>query len=232
MDESLYCGFFFYSKNYSLSQFICGRLFLLGTGCCIGEAVGIRWDDVDLEKRLIHINHTLTYYPRKEGSYKCEFRVSDPKTEAGKRDIPMMEPVYEVLVRVLVSEYERQQEEGFCIANVDGMTNFIFTNRLGNPHNPQSLNREIKRIVDAYNAEEVVKAKKQKREPVIVPRFSNHIFRHTFASRFCENETNVKVIQEVMGHSDVSTTMNIYAEVNNQVSKAAMDDLARNLNVF
>ena len=37
-----------------------------------------------------------------------------------------------------------------------------------------------------------------------------YIFRHTFASRFCENETNVKVIQEVMGHADVSTTMNIY----------------------
>lgn len=89
---------------------------------------------------------------------------------------------------------------------------FIFTNRFGNPHNPAAVNRAIKRIVDAHNAEEEIKAKKQKREPVILPRFSCHIFRHTFASRFCENETNVKVIQEVMGHADVSTTMNIYAE--------------------
>lgn len=89
---------------------------------------------------------------------------------------------------------------------------FIFTNRFGNPHNPAAVNRAIKRIVDAHNAEEEIKAKKQKREPVILPRFSCHIFRHTFASRFCENETNVKVIQEVMGHADVSTTMNIYAD--------------------
>ena len=78
------------------------------------------------------------------------------------------------------------------------MTNFIFTNRFGNPHNPQAVNRAIKRIVDTHNAEEEVEAKKKKREPIMLPRFSCHIFRHTFASRFCENETNVKVIQEVI----------------------------------
>lgn len=203
-------------------------VFLLGTGCRIGEAIGIRWDDVDMQKRIININHGLTYYPRADDTYKCEFRVSEPKTEAGVRNIPMMQPVYEVLM----DEYERQNEEGFCVVNVDGMTNFIFTNRFGVPHNPAAINRVIKRIVDAHNAEEVVKAKKEKREPMIIPRVSNHIFRHTFASRFCENETNVKVIQEVMGHSDVSTTMNIYVEVNENVTRASLENLARNLDVF
>lgn len=203
-------------------------VFLLGTGCRIGEAIGIRWDDVDLEKRIININHSLTYYPRADDTYKCEFRVSEPKTEAGVRNIPMMQPVYEILR----DEYERQNEEGFCVENVDGMTNFIFTNRFGMPHNPAAINRVIKRIVDAHNAEEVVKAKKEKREPIAIPRFSNHIFRHTFASRFCENETNVKVIQEVMGHADVSTTMNIYAEVNENVTRVSLENLARNLDVF
>lgn len=57
-------------------------------------------------------------------------------------------------------------------------------------------------------------------------------FRHTFASRFCENETNVKVIQEVMGHADVSTTMNIYAEVNQEVTRASIENLAKNMDVF
>lgn len=50
----------------------------------------------------------------------------------------------------------------FCVAEVDGMTNFIFTNRFGNPHNPQAVNRAIKRIVDAHNAEEEVEAKKRR----------------------------------------------------------------------
>lgn len=202
--------------------------FLLGTGCRIGEAIGIRWDDVDLEKRLIDINHSLTYYQRADDSFKCEFRVSQPKTEAGIRTIPMMKQVYDVLK----NEYERQEVEGFCVANVDGMTNFIFSNRFETPHNPAAVNRAIKRIVDAHNAEEEVKAKKEKREPVMIPRFSCHIFRHTFASRFCENETNVKVIQEVMGHADVSTTMNIYAEVNQDVTRASLEKLSKNMDVF
>lgn len=203
-------------------------VFLLGTGCRIGEAIGIRWDDVDMEKRIIDVNHSLTYYARADDSYKCEFRVSEPKTESGIRSIPMMQQVYDVLK----DEYECQQEEGFCVENVDGMTNFIFTNRFGMPHNPAAVNRAIKRIVDAHNSEEEVKAKKQKRDPVMIPRFSCHIFRHTFASRFCENETNVKIIQEVMGHKDVSTTMNIYADVNESVTRASLESLSKNMDVF
>lgn len=202
--------------------------FLLGTGCRIGEAVGIRWDDIDMKKRIISINHSLTYYSRSDDSFKCEFRVSEPKTEAGVRSIPMMQPVYDVLKE----EWERQTEEGFCVENVDGMTNFVFTNRFGMPHNPAAVNRAIKRIVDAHNSEEEVEAKKKKREPVMIPNFSCHVFRHTFASRFCENETNIKVIQQVMGHADVSTTMNIYAEVNHEVTKESLEKLAMNMDVF
>lgn len=110
-------------------------VFLLGTGCRIGEAIGIRWDDIDLENRVIDINHSLTYYQRADDSYKCEFRVSLPKTEAGNRRIPMMQQVYDVLQE----EYERQKQEGFCVENVDGMTNFVFTNRFGMPHNPGGM---------------------------------------------------------------------------------------------
>lgn len=181
-----------------------------------------------MNKRIISINHSLTYYSRSEDSFKCEFRVSEPKTEAGVREIPMMEPVYQMLKE----ELERQEEEGFCEENVDGMTNFIFTNRFGMPHNPAGVNRAIKRIVDAYNAEEEIEAKKKKREPIMIPRFSCHIFRHTFASRFCENETNIKVIQAVMGHADVSTTMNIYAWANPEVTRTSLENLAKNMDVF
>ena len=130
------------------------------------------------------------------------------------------------------AEYDRQKQEGFCIENVNGMTNFVFTNRFGMPHNPAAVNRAIKRIVDTHNSEEEVAAKKEKREPIMIPRFSCHIFRHTFASRFCENETNIKVIQEVMGHADVSTTMNIYAEANPDVTKSVIEKLSKNMDIF
>ena len=159
--------------------------FLLGTGCRIGEAIAVRWDDIDLENRVIDINHSLTYYSRSDDSFKCEFRVSEPKTEAGTRIIPMMQQVYDVLK----DEYERQEEEGFCVENVDGMTNFVFTNRFGMPHNPAAVNRAIKRIVDAHNSEEEVKAKKEKRDPVMIPSFSCHIFRYPNQKNIREYES-------------------------------------------
>lgn len=201
---------------------------LLGTGCRIGEAVGLRWQDVNMETRMIDINHAMTYYPRREDTYKCEFKVSLPKTDAGNRIIPMMEPVYQALK----SEYDRQLEEGFCTTVVDGFTGFIFTNRFDTIHNPAAVNRAITRIREAYNAEEIVIAKKEKRQPVIIPHFSCHHLRHTFCSRFCENETNVKVIQSVMGHANIETTMDIYAEVTDDKKKAALEELAKNLDVF
>lgn len=201
---------------------------LLGTGCRIEEVVGLRWSDIDMEKRTIDINHSMTYYPRRTDTYKCEFKVSLPKTEAGTRILPMMQPVYEALQ----SEYERQKEDGFCTAVVDGMSGFIFSNRFGMIHNPAAINRAIRRILGAHNAEEIVKAKKEKREPIIIPHFSCHHLRHTFCSRFCENETNIKIIQEIMGHASIETTMDIYAEVNSDKKKESIEKLTKNLDVF
>ena len=71
-----------------------------------------------------------------------------------------------------MEEYEYQQENGFNVIELDGMTGFIFSNRFGNLHNPQSINRTIRRISESYNAEEVLKAKKERRQPVIIP----HLF--------------------------------------------------------
>lgn len=201
---------------------------LLGTGCRIGEVIGLRWQDVDFEKRLISINHSVTYYPRRTDTTRCEFAVSLPKTEAGIRTVPMMDAVYEAFQE----EYELQKENGFSSAEVDGMTGFVFSNRFGNLHNPQSVNRTIKRIRESYNAEEVLNAKKEKRQPILIPHFSCHHLRHTFCTRFCENETNIKVIQAVMGHANIETTMDIYAEVTDMKKTEAIENLSHNLDVF
>ena len=186
---------------------------MFGTGCRIGEVVGLRWEDIDFSKKSISINHSISYYPRRDNTYKCEFRVSLPKTEAGIRTIPMLSKVQEAF------KLEQSLQDMTGMRNVielDGMKDFIFCNRFGNLHNPAAINRAIKRIVSDYNAHEIVKAKRESREPIIVPSFSSHIARHTFCSRLCENETNVKVIQAVMGHKDIQTTLDIYAEVSEQ----------------
>lgn len=204
-------------------------VFLLGTGCRIGEVIGIRWEDVDFEKRVISINHNFTYYPRTENSYKCEFALGLPKTEAGVREIPMLPTVYDALM----DEKTFQNETGMrCQAQIEGMSNFIFFNRFYNIHNPQAVNRAIKRISEDYNREEVVKAKKEKRDPIILPHFTCHSLRHTFCSRLCENETNVKLIQEIMGHKDIQTTLDIYAEITGSKKQESFEKLASKLDFF
>ena len=128
--------------------------------------------------------------------------------------------------------FERYLESGQCDVEIDGMTGFIFCNRFGNVPNPQSVNRAIKRIIADYNATEEVAAKKQHREAVLLPDFSAHHLRHTFCTRLCENETNLKVIQSVMGHKDIQTTMDVYAEATEQKKQESFERLAAKLDIF
>ena len=186
---------------------------MFGTGGRVGEIIGLRWKDVDFEKNEISINHSVSYYPKSDKSFKCEFEVHKPKTKAGIRTIPMLGKVQDALKQ----EKENQEKYGYSnVVELDGMSGFIFCNRFGNLHNAAGINRQIKRIVDDHNCREEVKAAKENREPVMIPHFSCHITRHTFCTRLCESETNIKVIQSVMGHKDIQTTMDIYAEVSEQ----------------
>lgn len=200
---------------------------LLGTGCRIGEALGLRWEDLDFENKIISINHSIVYYPS-DGTRQSVMRISKPKTEAGIRTIPMLDVVYDAFQM----EYEEQEETGFNIAEIDGMTGFVFKNRYGGVPNYNSVNQAIKRIISSYNADEVLNAKKQKREPVILPDFSCHHLRHTFATRLCEVETNLKVIQSIMGHRNIETTMDVYAEATDRKKKESMENLSTKLDIF
>lgn len=194
--------------------------FFLGTGCRVSEVVGLRWEDIHMDEGYIDINHNMVYYQRDQG--KCYFSISTTKTEAGSRIIPLLPEVRQALL----DEKAYQEEAGLiCQATVDGYTNFIFLNRFGNPHNPQTINRTIKRITLAYNEEEVEAASREKREAVLLPPFSCHNLRHTFCTRYCENETNLKVIQEIMGHKDIATTMEVYAEATKDAKVKSFENL-------
>ena len=199
----------------------------LGTGCRIGEILGLRWEDIDYEKRIISINHNLTYYPVGEDR-ASENHISTPKTEAGMRTIPMLDTVKDAFEMI----WEEQKENGWTDAEIDGMTGFVFCNRYGNIMNAQSVNRAIKRISSAYNATEEVEAKKEHREPVLLPDFSAHSLRHTFCTRLCERETNLKIIQSIMGHKDIQTTMDIYAEATEEKKQETFEHLAATMDVF
>ncbi len=198
---------------------------LFGTGARIGEAISLRWEDVDLEKGFIEINHAVSYYPTK-GDKSAQLHVHFPKTRAGIRRIPMMDVVKDALIMAK----EEQEDEGVVQPVLEGLTGFIFLNKYGDVMNPQSVNRIIKRIVNNYNYEEELEAAREHREPFLLPPFSCHICRHTFATRLCESCTNYKVIQSVMGHKQIETTLDIYADASDEKNKDVFDGLADDFN--
>ncbi len=177
---------------------------MLGTGMRVGEVTGLRWADIDMKEKTIHVNHTLVYYNHAENG--CYFAINTPKTEAGNRDIPMLGFVRDAFIQ----EKKNQFMGGVrCNAVVDGYTDFIFVNRFGNVQHQGTLNKALRRIIRDCNDEVLAKGEKN---PVLLPRFSCHILRHTFTTRLCEAGVNLKVIQDTLGHADIETTMQIYAD--------------------
>lgn len=202
--QNRFVDFVSHSKTYK--HWMTLLTVLLGTGLRIGEALGLRWDDCDFQSGIIHVSHNLVY--RVQDSGHCEYHITTPKTKAGERIVPMFEDVKNTLLR----EYRRQQEDGFNDFEVDGYTNFIFRNRFNEPLNPFVVNRAIERMIRDANMIEEEVAKAEHREPILLPHFSCHHLRHTFCTRLCENEPNIKVIQEIMGHKNIETTMDVYNE--------------------
>ena len=201
-------------------------ILLFGTGLRIGEAIGLRWDDLDFENRVIDVNHSVSFYRNEHG--KCTFHVSLPKTEAGCRIVPMMDQVEQALR----NEYDYQLEIGFNETEIMGMSGFIFQNRNGGLYVPSLVNRATKRIYTDYNAQEILEAKRQRRDAIIIPHFSCHHIRHTFCTRLCEKETNIKAIQSIMGHKDIKTTMDVYAEATDASKRDAINIISSCYGVF
>ena len=216
----------FIKSNYKYRHWLPVFTFMLGTGCRVGEVAGLRWQDCDFQKNIITIDHNLTYRPSEDGS-GCTFRISTPKTKAGERIIPMFAAVRDALI----SERIRQMESGVNQSVVDGYSGFVFSNRFNEILNPHSINRAIERIVRDYNLAESEQAEKESRKPELLPHFSAHNLRHTFCTRLCETGTNLKVIQEIMGHADITTTMDIYNEATQELKLQTFEKLEGVINI-
>ena len=187
---------------------------MANTGMRVGEITGLRWRDIDFDEGLISVNHTLVYYNHRD-EHGCYYSINTPKTKAGERTIPMTDQVK----NAFQMEREYQEEVGISsIDRIDGYDDFVFVNRFGMVQSQSTLNKAIKRIMRDCNGEILDNAVPGK-EPTLLPDFSCHSLRHTFATRLCESGTNIKVIQDVLGHADVSTTMNIYVDVTNELKK-------------
>ena len=113
-----------------------------------------------------------------------------------------------------------------CNVTIDGYTDFVFINRFGNVQHQGTLNKAIRRIIRDCNDYQIEKAGKN---PVLLPKFSCHSLRHTFTTRLVEVGVNIKVVQNVLGHADFSTTMDIYTDVTKELKKREFDDLGEKM---
>ena len=122
---------------------------------------------------------------------------------------------------IMEREYQNAMEI-HCEVMIDGYTDFVFVNRFGHTQHQGTLNKAIRRITRDCNDEVLLKGENN---PVLLPHFSCHSLRHTFTTRMCEAGVNVKVIQDALGHADISTTLNIYADVTKELKKDEFAEL-------
>ena len=129
-------------------------------------------------------------------------------------------------------EYMIAESKGFQTCEIDGYKDFVFTKKTGRVYSSERLDKALSDIIRSYNAQEEAIAKEESREPVYLPHFSCHVLRHTFCTRLCERDVNLKVIQTVMGHANIKITMDIYAEVSEEKQRMEIEKMADELDVF
>ncbi|MDO5327754.1 MAG: site-specific integrase [Clostridia bacterium] len=158
---------------------------LLHTGMRSGEMLGLRWEDIDFEDRQIHVLHTLSDVA---GTYF----LTTPKTKGSKRTIHMSETVYNLL-----HEHRKHQVELQMALDVFPHPEMVFTSTSGNYKDRSCLNTGFKRFLKGAEFEFL----------------TLHCLRHTNATLLLNSGVDLKIVSEHLGHSDVGTTGNIYADV-------------------
>ena len=183
---------------------------LMNTGMRIGEACGLTWDNIDFKNDLIRVDHTLIYYSR-EG--KATYSINTPKTESGNRVIPMLSDVKEVLLNL--KDYQERNQLS-CIDIVDGISGFVFINRDLKVLNNGAVNKGLRRMIRDCN-DEILLRDDVSKDTVLIPMFSCHNLRHSFATNIVEAGVDIKTCQSILGHADITTTYNIYVDVTKEM---------------
>lgn len=163
-------------------------LFVVGLslGLRHGEALALRWSDVSFDAGTIRIEHTLH---RAKGG----FTFGEPKSAASRRSVS----IPPILADQLRAHKVRQAERRLKAGPIWQDHNLVFTSSIGTPLDMTNNLRDLHRILEAHN----------------LPRLRFHDLRHTSATLLLAQGVEPRLIMDVLGHSQISTTMNLYAHV-------------------
>lgn len=179
----------------------------LNTGMRLGELRALKWENVDFENDVIHVRQTMNYFPGK-GTM-----LDTPKTESSVRDIPMLDEVSQILKQHKIQEEGRRLLLGEkWKADFEGL---VFTSPFGKHVNATAVNVDMKQIEDDIHEHGI--------------EFSHihpHVLRHTFATRGLERGIPPKVMQELLGHTSITMTLDIYSHVLPDMKAAEIQKLA------
>ncbi len=203
-EQSALMDFVRNSNVYDRHQYL--LTVFLNTGLRMSELAGLRKADVDLKAGVLHVRQQVTYRNHGDGA---RFHVQDLKTAAGCRDIPLLDEAKDALI----GQKRLDLMMGVQRKEVEGIKDLYFVNRDGGPLMGNNVNIVLGNIVNAYNKQEEQQAKKEHREPLLLPHITAHILRHTFCSRMVESGIPPKTLQVIMGHADVETSLNIYTSL-------------------
>lgn len=182
----------FIKNDKHFCRYYDGIYILFHTGLRISEFVGLTVSDIDLEKRRINVDHQL------QRKRDMEYIIEETKTEAGERQIPMTDDVCECFRRILAARKKPKVEP-----MIGGRTGFLYLDKNEMPMVALHWEKYFQHIREKYNSIYKVQL------PVITP----HVCRHTFCSNMAKNGMNPKTLQYIMGHSDISVTLNTYTHV-------------------
>lgn len=179
-------------------------LILLKTGLRISELCGLTMADIDFKNEVVVVSHQLL--KSKEQGYYIE----TPKTKSGVRNVPLSKETIQAFHRVMKKRPKIRSME------IDGHKDFLFVNSKGKPKVAIDYTTLFVRMVKKYN-----KHHKDKPLPHITP----HTLRHTFCTRLASKNMNPKDLQYIMGHSNISITMNWYAHASIDTAKSEVQRL-------
>ena len=204
-EERKYLEFVKQDKHFS--RYYEGIFILFNTGLRISEFVGLTLNNLDFAHHKIIVDHQLIR------TSKMRYMIEEPKTECGIREIPMIKEVEEAF-KIIISKRGKPKAEPV----IDGYSGFLYLDKNDMPMVALHWEKYFQHILQKYNS--IYK--------IQMPKVTPHVCRHTFCTNMAKSGMNPKSLQYIMGHAEISITLDHYTHINFEDAEAEMKKIATN----